>query len=297
MAEPQQADLRDGIVMLQTGRLAEAVAFFNEVLRSDNTNGPAAGYLGIALMRSGDTPGALNALGTASQLQPHDAGAQYNAAVGLLQAGRAAEAIPFLQYTLQLDPSHANARAALDSAQNTAVQYTQPVQPSPYASPASGSAQPVYPAPSSSGPSSPGMAYTRAAETRTVHIAPGMGLRLVRGLGWGAAYGQWWTAWNLFWTIVWQFKNVSVPGLVLLTIGMLVIFAAAGILAGLIIAVLPPSVKTGAAVGIVIGLILGGIEMYVEHEAAMVVNAFFWYFTGRYVGANIAVRVHRPIEQ
>jgi len=35
-----------------------------------------------------------------------------------------------------------------------------------------------------------------------VAVAPDTGKRILRGLGWGALYGQWWTLWNVVWNLL-----------------------------------------------------------------------------------------------
>src|SRR5579862_4092370 len=118
MSDLAGVDLSEGVRMLQAGQLAASADFFTHVVQRDASNGPAFGYLGIALTRLGQSAEALSALGQAPQLQPQDPAAQYNVAIGLIHAGRSQDAVPFLEYTLTLDPSHAQARAALDSIRN-----------------------------------------------------------------------------------------------------------------------------------------------------------------------------------
>ena len=308
MSDLSGIDLTEGLRMLQAGQLSAAAEYFSNIVQNDGTNGPAFGYLGIALTRLGQTDQALQALGQASQLQPQEPGAQYNVAIGLMHAGRQQDAIPFLQYTLQLDPNHAQAQAALTSisappapspAYEQAPYQTNPYQHAAYGSqaapvsagpvPLSG---PIYPAPQPQG-----MNYTQTARPKVVHVAPDLGTRLLRGLGWGALYGQVWTGWNLFWSAVWEFNKLGISGMLQLLAVYLVVFTIGGTIAGLIISVLPPSIQSGVAVGVVFGLIFFGLEMLLEPGPGMAVNIFFWFFTGRFVGANIAARVHRPIQQ
>lgn len=223
MSDLSELDLTDGIRLLQAGQLAAAADFFSNVVQREPSNGQAFGYLGMVLTRLGQTDAALNALGQASQLQPQDPAAQYNVAIGLMHAGRQQDAVPFLQYTLQLEPNHGQARAALDSiitgqpptsAQPSAPNSTPDPQwtagnPSAPVRPATASLSgPVYPA------SQPqGMQYTQSARPYVVSIAPDTGTKLLRGLGWGALYGQWWTVWMMFWTVAWSLSHFSIPGL------------------------------------------------------------------------------------
>ncbi len=309
MSDLSGVDLTEGLRMLQAGQLTDAANFFSNIVQSDNQNGPAFGYLGIALTRLGQTEPALQALGQASQLQPQEPAAQYNVAIGLMHAGRHQDAIPFLQYTLQLDPTHAQAQAALagiSAAPAPSPAYEPYVsQPAAYqqsafgAQPVSAMGQaplsgPVYPAAAQP----QGMNYQQTARPQVVHVAPNPGTRLLRGLGWGALYGQVWTGWNLFWAAVWNFKDFGIGGMLFLLCVFLVAFTIGGMIAGLIISALPPTIQSGVIVGVVLGLVFFGLEILFEGGVgSSYINIFFWFFTGRFVGANIAARVHRPIQQ
>src|SRR5262249_22549996 len=65
----------------------------------------------------------------AANLQPNDAGAQYNLAVALSQAQRAGEARAALERALIFDPNHAKARAALQSLEASASPPAAPPAP------------------------------------------------------------------------------------------------------------------------------------------------------------------------
>lgn len=143
-------------------------------------------------------------------------------------------------------------------------------------------------------PQTPGghVAQTMAADR------PGAAQRIVRGLLWGMAYGQVWTVLTIFWDLVWGaarggsgFGFGWVAGAVFIT----VVFAFFGSLTGLIIAASNATISTGAAVGIGAGLLLCLLEALATHNFGGMLNVFFYFFTGRFVGANIALRVQRPV--
>ena len=124
---------------------------------------------------------------------------------------------------------------------------------------------------------------------------PNTGERISRGVGWGALFGQWWTLWIIVFDIlIYGFKDSSAHplGAVLLSLFFAVFFAAIGAIAGLIIGAINGDEGSGAIVGIVAALILFGIEAYMTHSFF---NIIFWFFTGRFVGANIGKRVQERI--
>jgi hypothetical protein len=92
-------------------------------------------------------------------------------------------------------------------------------------------------------------------------------------------------------------KGVDTPVILLILVAFVGLFTVGGVVAGLIIAALKPSLTTGIAVGVVIGIGFCALEVLKFGGAEMYINIFFWFFTGRYIGANIAARVHRPIQQ
>jgi tetratricopeptide (TPR) repeat protein len=316
----ENADVNEGNRLLQAGQFADAARVLGVVVQREPQNGAAFGSLGIALIRIGQLNEGLNALGQASQLQPTDPAAQYNVAVGLMQANRQSEAIPFLEYTLSLAPDHQRARQMLESlksvtpapgpvtsessetgevglaaGQSAVYSNSAPfgAQPNSSYGSSSYSAQtpisgPVIPA------SQPGMNFKPAEE---VFEAPSTGTRLLRGLGYGALIGQYWTAWNLFWYVVWNFKDAMNAGLVLVALGCIVIFGFAGAILGLVCALTPPNLKIGMGVGVAFGLGFMALEvLLLKGGSSSLINVFFWFYTGRYVGVKTAIAVHRPVK-
>lgn len=147
-------------------------------------------------------------------------------------------------------------------------------------------------------PPSIGMVYNPAVPQGPRLAAPSAGLRFVRGVGWGALFGQWWTLWTIASQLLWHGMDKSTSTSVLVII--FLIYAAAyaffGAVAGLIIAGISADPARGAVVGIVVGLCVMGLEALIMGGLGSLINIFFYFITGRYVGSNIAARVGRPVK-
>ncbi len=175
-----------------------------------------------------------------------------------------------------------------------------PPQGQPYQQPGYGAPQPSPYPPQPAG----GMRYTPPVQQfAPAGAPPSAGLRIARGLGWGFLWGQWWTVLNLFWAFVWggvnslggKHENLVLMGVILGVIFVLV-FGVAGAVVGLIIGAMNAPVQTGAVIGIVFGLIFCGLEVVLGgFQPGMLINIFFWFYTGRYVGAKVAMHVQRPV--
>jgi hypothetical protein len=125
---------------------------------------------------------------------------------------------------------------------------------------------------------------------------PTTGQRIGRGLGWGALIAQWWTLLNTFWFLVWNFNDVSQHSAPALFVGIIVVvlaifFAIVGSIMGLIIGAMDADEGTGAIVGVVFGVICLGIEFLLARNAGALTSIIFYYFTGRFIGAQIAAKV------
>lgn len=284
--EPGSA-LDQGIRHLQANDLQAAIEYLQQAVREDPSNGRAYGYLGIAQSQLGDLAAGVASLEEAARLQPEDAGAHYNLGVALTQAQRLSEARAALQRALALDPNHSRARGALESLGpgDISPQPAALAEPAPAAAPGAG------------------MQYTPPPPTLgTVDAyAPPAGRRIARGLGWGALYAQWWTIWIVFWQFVWSglgSKNdVNLPlGTILILVLALALFLAlVGSVVGLIIGAANAPPEHGAIIGVVAGILLLGVEFFVFRSGSVLINIFFWFFTGRYVGALVAARVQQPV--
>lgn len=128
---------------------------------------------------------------------------------------------------------------------------------------------------------------------------PGLARRVLRGLGWGVIYGQWWTvltvAWDLFFGATrgdFSFDVRTILAVVIFAI----VYGLAGGLTGLIIGASNAPMSAGASVGIGAGLLLCLLETLAMHNFGGLLNVFFYFFTGRFVGAGITWRVHQPVK-
>ena len=331
MSAESIAMFEEGKRLLGAGDAQKAMETLYAATQKDPSDTRPYGYLGMALVRLGDLPNGIAWLQGATQQQPNDAATHYNLAVALSQAQRFPEAKAALETALTLNPQHTQARAALDKINvNLSAPTTQPFPSSMpsasfpvqtqteqpglasggYASPQSlpsqtpaqepglamgGLPMPAYSAPQPMGAA--GMQYNPAAN-QIAYTAPTSGQRVMRGLGWGALCGQWWTVWNLFWATLHGLgskgDNFMLTVLVMAIVFGLV-FAVAGAIVGLIIGAMDSDTSQGAIIGVVAGVLLCGVEVLLTKNSFMFINIFFWFFTGRYVGANIAAKVQRPV--
>ncbi len=314
--------LDEGIRALQSGDLNRADSLLNAAVAANPADGRAQGYLGICKARRGDLVGSVTSLQEAARLQPKDATAQFNLAVALVQAKRSAEAREALQRTLTLDPTNAKAQAALQQLGATVseqsaeppdvtAEWSTAARGTDLSSP-SGSYEMPSPAQSYPPQSYPPAGYPPPGQPYPPHgtgmaqsaVLPSTGLRIARGIGWGFICGQFWTALNLFWEFAFGAAQSTPgekgPGLLAVFIFsallFVFVFGFAGSLVGLIIGAANAPVSTGAIIGVVAGLILCGLEFLISGgRASTLLNIFFWFFTGRYVGAIIAARVQQPV--
>jgi hypothetical protein len=73
------------------------------------------------------------------------------------------------------------------------------------------------------------------------------------------------------------------------------IYTFAGSMAGIVIGLMDADENRGAIVGVVIGLLMCGLEVLLSGSAFMLVNVFFYFFTGRFIGRGLASRVQAPV--
>ena len=125
--------------------------------------------------------------------------------------------------------------------------------------------------------------------------APSLGRRLLRGWLWGMLYGQWWTLWFVISSFLWRMDQATSPGMIVVTIVYAIVNGFFGSLAGLVIGALNADETAGAGIGIGAGMLIMLLEVVVFRSAFQLVNIFFYFFTGRYVGSGIAGRVQRPV--
>ncbi len=249
---------------------------------------------GMALFTAGHTDAGIDELRQAATLQPDIAQLHFNLAVALYQSGDRTAAQGELERTLLLDPTHAAATTMLDRLKNV------PTMASVVASPA---APPLMTSPSSSLADSTryqpltaanigvpqGMAFTPA----TV-VPSSASSRVVKGMGWGAAYGQYWTIWSVLWLAIDLGGHADTTGLVALSILYAIACSIVGGLVGIFVFVKRGNRVLGQTAGVIGGMVLLGLEFLLYHDdPKIMVNIIFWYFTGRFVGRMIGNRSQR----
>ena len=88
---------------MESGRTAEAIERFREIVAVDPRDPKARSDLGVALARSGDRAGAVEQYREALRMAPENAGVHYNLGVVLAEAGSEEEAIEHLQAAVKSD--------------------------------------------------------------------------------------------------------------------------------------------------------------------------------------------------
>jgi tetratricopeptide (TPR) repeat protein len=100
--------LREAGELLNAGRPADAAERFRMATRLERSRDAERG-LAQALGRSGDAEGALAAYGRVARMAPRDSRAANDYGAALLDAGRTADAEPWLRRALALDPQFVDA--------------------------------------------------------------------------------------------------------------------------------------------------------------------------------------------
>jgi tetratricopeptide (TPR) repeat protein len=103
-----------GVQALKAGRLQEALADFQNAVKSDPDCYESWTYLGMAASKMGDFDLALRAFGNSIRIHPESAKARYNMACAQQMAGDLDAARVCLEGALALDPDYAAAREALE---------------------------------------------------------------------------------------------------------------------------------------------------------------------------------------
>ena len=103
-----------GVAMAESGDVAGATAYFRRAVEGHPESAEANNNLGMALALQGDFAGAVLCYETALASKPGLMGVDYNLAVALEGVGRLDEARMHYERALALNPSDADARAALE---------------------------------------------------------------------------------------------------------------------------------------------------------------------------------------
>jgi hypothetical protein len=126
---------------------------------------------------------------------------------------------------------------------------------------------------------------------------PSVGRRILRAVGWGPLYGQWWTVWTVVSGFIWgSALKEGWPAFILGTVIMAFVYGFFGSVTGWIIALVNPDdeEKIGGGIGIGVGLTLCALEVFLLKDPAGLINVFFYFITGRYVGTGLAGRIMAP---
>lgn len=103
-----------GVALAETGDVAGATPYFRRALKGHPQSAEANNNLGMALAVQGDFAGAIPCYERALASEPGLMGVDYNLAVALERVGHLDQARLHYERALELDPSDADARAALE---------------------------------------------------------------------------------------------------------------------------------------------------------------------------------------
>lgn len=146
-----------------------------------------------------------------------------------------------------------------------------------------------------SAPSAGGLHYIPADIGAAEGRAPGMGRCLLRGWLWGIVFGQYWTLWQLISGVL--FGHVGNPGFWPYLLVFAFVNAFFGSLTGIVIGACKAQERSAAVIGVGAGVIIMLIRAFLTQSPYQLLNIFFYFVTGRIVGAGIAGRVNQPVSE
>ncbi|MGV3719413.1 MAG: tetratricopeptide repeat protein [Actinomycetota bacterium] len=277
---------------MQDGKLDEALSILRAYVQRSPSDGHGHALIGICLAQQGNLDGSVKSLETAALLNPHDEAVEYNLANALFQVGRHDQAKWRLTRIIEDNPEHQDAKLLLTHIQRLTAAAGAPPKP------ALAQTQAI-----ATGAGGYGARQAACLGAATSHFAPeltgapSVGLRLLRGVGWGLAYSLWWTGFSLIGAFILSLFTTKVEHAVLAFLVMCVLstlfHSAMGMLTGVVTALLNADEDAGAWVGacvgffiLLVGLVFGFLAMWA---------VVFYIFMGRFIGRSIAVRVQRPV--
>jgi len=286
------APLDDAMSRLQAGSVDDALAILRAHIQRSPSDGHAHALIGICYAQQGSLDAAVKSLETAAILNPQDAAVEYNLANALFQVGRIDQAKWRLTRLLEDDPAHEEAKLLLTHIQRQSAPVARPAGPA--------LPQRAQPGPVTSrqpGPRTAVPGYQARAATPAWGDAPGLGLRLLRGAGWGLLYAQSWTVFSLFGAIMislltTKVEHAVIAFLVLCTISLL-FHSAMGLLTGIVSALLNADDDGGGWVGMCVGFLILLVGLRAGFLAMWAV--VFYIFMGRWIGRSVAARIQKPV--
>jgi hypothetical protein len=276
------SSLEDAMALLQAGRVDEALDICRELVRSDASDSNAHALIGVCHAQKGDMDACVKCLETAALLNPSDPTIQYNLANALFQLGRIDKATYRLSRILEDDPEHPDAKLLLAHIQQQNVAVARAVPPG-----AAQAARPaVRPAPT-----------VRQPAASEEYLPPSMGLRVLRGLGWGLLYCQTWTVFSLFAVAFLSLMATKVEHAIIAFVVMCLLTAgfhsAMGLLMGIVVALLNADEDGGGWVGASVGFLI--LIIGVKFGFLAMWGVVFYLLFGWYIGKAVGYRVSKPV--
>jgi hypothetical protein len=276
---------------VEAGQVDDALSILRTLVQRTPADGHAHALLGVCHAQQGNLDAAVKSLETAALLNPGDPAVEYNLACGLFQVGRLDQAQWRVNRLLENDPRHEDAKALL-----THVQHARAVATAKASG--AGALQPSAPAPRAAAPQRTvgrPQPSQRPDELLTGH--PGIGCRLLRGLGWGLLYCQVWTVVSLLGAVVASLFTTKVEHAIVafLVLGLMttLFHSAMGLLTGVLVAVLNADEDAGAWVGMSVGFLILLCGLFAGMLAMWA--GVFYLFVGRWIGRSVAERVQKPV--
>lgn len=284
MDETTEALFNEVRAKLQAKDAAGAMHLVWPYVSAHPEDGQGRSFYGMALCMSGHNEEGISELKNACTLMPDDAQARFNLAVALHQAGQTPIAKEELNRALQIDPAHAASIAMLEKLQNAPAEPVMAPPPVDYAS-----QTPLYGNPQPRANQAQGGMQFQPAYTKKASFAS----RFFLGIGWGAAYGQYWTLWNIVWLLVFNISRSSVTDLVIISLLYAVVCTVMGSIVGLIVFLMRGNRQNGMIIAIAGGMLLLLVQYLIFRSPYVFLNAIFWFFTGRIVGFRIGLKSER----
>ena len=97
--------------LVERGRLDEALAIFQALLKTDSNNATIWNNLGIILFRQGKYREAVNAFGQATDTDPQFTNVWFNKSLALVHLGKDTEALRALDKVIKLNPRDKEAQS------------------------------------------------------------------------------------------------------------------------------------------------------------------------------------------